>query len=112
MTGHAFYGQGSDECGGQDFLCYDCAMRRPDATEGGNRLLYLWWTGMPDSMEPIALVMDTPERPLPNKPSTEGLGTISAPQRVGTGGGGKIMRFRVKKRAAQCLWESLGTHGY
>ena len=100
---------------GQDFLCMDCS-KRSKLKEGGNRLLYLWWTNMPDSMRPITLVLDTPDRALPDRPSTAGpgrsIGIVSPPKVSTFAGDGEMLRFRLRKQDAQRNWENLSAHGY
>ena len=51
-------------------------------------------------MHPINLVLDTPARPLPDRPSTAGLGEVGPPVRIGPGPdfGGVQLRFRLKGR--------------
>ena len=51
-------------------------------------------------MHPINLVLDTPAQPLPERPSTAGLGEVGPPVRIGPGPdfGGVQLRFRLKGR--------------
>ena len=91
----------------QDYLCRECALRS-EAKEGGNRLLYLWWSNMPDTMLPINLVLDTPARALPDKASSK-WAKAGVPLRLRSGPDSSefILRFRVKNDAAQLFWEAL-----
>ena len=95
----------------QDFLCSDCALRSK-AKEGGNRLLYLWWSNMTDSMLPISLVLDTPARALPDKPTAGHKADVPLSLRAGPDSSEVVLRFRLKKHAAQRIWEGLSAHGY
>ena len=64
-------------------------------------------------MHPINWVLGTPARPLPDRPSTAGLGEVGPPVRIGPGPdfGGVQLRFRRRGAAAQRAWESLSAHG-
>ena len=90
----------------QDYLCRDCALRA-DAKEGGNRLLYLWWSNMPDTMLPINLVLDTPAQALPDKATAGPKADVPLHLRTGPDSSELILRFRMKKHAAQRIWEAL-----
>ena len=64
-------------------------------------------------MHPINLVLGTPARPLPDRPSTAGLGEVGPLVRVGPvpDFGGVQLRFRLRGAAAQRVWESSSAHG-
>ena len=95
----------------QDYLCRDCALRSK-AKEGGNRLLYLWWSNMPDTMLPINLVLDTPAHALPDKATAGHKAGVGLRLRSGPDSNETIVRFRVKKHAAQRIWDGLREYGY
>ena len=64
-------------------------------------------------MHPINLVLDTPAQPLPERPSTAGLGEVGPLVRIGPGPdfGGVQLRFRLKGIFAQRLWDDLRAYG-
>ena len=66
---------------------------------------------MPDTMLPINLVLDTPAQALPDKVSAgHKPGVALRLQRPDSSE--FILRFRVKKHAAQRMWDALRDYGY
>ena len=69
----------------------------PTTSSRENGSIRPWFPGL---MHPINLVLDTPAQPLPERPSTAGLGEVGPPVRIGPGPdfGGVQLRFRLKGR--------------
>ena len=67
---------------------------------------------MPDTMLPINLVLDTPAQALPDKATAGPKADVPLRLRVGPDSSEVVLRFRVKKHAAQRIWEGLSAHGY
>ena len=53
----------------KDFICAQCAKEEAQSNNRGtqareteqNRFLYLWWSGMKDSMKPVTLILRAPK---------------------------------------------------
>ena len=68
---------------------------------------------MPDTMLPINLVLDTPAQALPDKASSKwAKAGVALRLRSGPDSSEFILRFRVKKHAAQRMWDALREYGY
>ena len=67
---------------------------------------------MTDTMLPISLVLDTPAQALPDKATAGPKADVPLRLRTGPDSSERILRFRMKKHAAQRIWEALSAHGY